>query len=246
MGIQTNEHKNIWNNYLDLFQEKLKKYKIKSFDSNYSAVIMETREHKHLEVVIKNFMYFLNESNSDIKWKLEIFHGNENKEFVYNLVSGIDNVELHHIDYPSTITIDDYSTTLTSSSFWNTITSDNILIFQTDTILLRNGIDKFLEYSYVGAPWIKPKEEKFIGNGGLSFRKKQKMLEIINKHSSELIDNMYNEDIFFCKYLKDNDVPSLELCKEFAVEDIYCKNPLGLHQPKIEPKKLKKILNELL
>ena len=57
---------------------------------------------------------------------------------------------------------------------------------------------------------------------------------------------MYNEDIFFCKHLKDTDVPSLELSKEFAVEDIYYKTPLGLHQPKIEPKKLKKILNELL
>ena len=32
----------------------------------------------------------------------------------------------------------------------------------------------------------------------------------------------------------------------FSVEDIYYENPLGLHQPKIEPNKLKKILNELL
>jgi len=246
MGVQNDIQKQVWDTHIELLEKKLDDYSIKSYDSNYSAVIFETREHPHLETVIKNFMYFLNESNSDIKWKLEIFHGNDNKEFVCNLFNGIDNVKLHHIDYPSTITLNDYSTTLTSSSFWNTINSDNILIFQTDTILLREGIDKFLDYSYVGAPWIKPKEGKFIGNGGLSFRKKQKMLEIINNHSSELIDNMYNEDIFFSKYLKENDVPSLELCKEFAVEDIYYETPLGLHQPKIEPKKLKKILNELL
>lgn len=37
-----------------------------------------------------------------------------------------------------------------------------------------------------------------------------------------------------------------DVAKKFSVEDIYYENPLGLHQPKIEPNKLKKILNELL
>jgi len=246
MAIQTDEQKKIWNNFLLKYDKKLKNYvPVVSDNTNYSAVIMETREHHHLEVVIKNFMYFLNESNSDIKWGLYIFHSDDNKKFVENFTNDWKNVKLKNIG-SNISNQNDYSTILTNSTFWNTIKSDNILIFQPDTILLRNGIDKFLGHSYVGAPWLKPKEGKLIGNGGLSFRKKQKMIEIINSHSTELIDNMYNEDIFFCKYLKENDVPSLELCKEFAVEDIYYKNPLGLHQPKIEPKKLKKILNELL
>ena len=33
--------------------------------------------------------------------------------------------------------------------FWKMITSDNILIFQTDAILIKSGIDEFLDYSYV-------------------------------------------------------------------------------------------------
>ena len=67
MGLQTTEHKTIWNENIELFKEKLNNYKIKSHDTNYSAVIMETRQHPHLETVIKNTMYFLNESDSTKK-----------------------------------------------------------------------------------------------------------------------------------------------------------------------------------
>ena len=151
MGLQTTEHKTIWNENIELFKEKLNNYKIKSHDTNYSAVIMETRQHPHLETVIKNTMYFLNESDSTKKWKLEIFHGNLNKEFCENIVDGIDNVELHHIDYDY-MGLHDYDSVFRTTEFWKTITSDNILIFQADTILLRTGIDEFLDYSYVGAP----------------------------------------------------------------------------------------------
>ena len=35
MGIQTNEHKNIWNTHIELFREKLSDYKIKSYNDIY-------------------------------------------------------------------------------------------------------------------------------------------------------------------------------------------------------------------
>ena len=76
MGLQTTEHKTIWNENIELFKEKLNNYKMADKILPYSAVIMETRQHPHLETVIKNTMYFLNESDSTKKWKLEIFHGN--------------------------------------------------------------------------------------------------------------------------------------------------------------------------
>lgn len=240
MAIQTKEHKEIWNNHMGYFREKLENYKIKSFESNYSAVIMETREHDDLETVIKNVMYFLNESKSKIKWKLEIFHGNLNKEFVENIVDGIDNVELHHIDYDS-MGLYDYDSVFRTIEFWETITSDNILIFQADTVLLRYGIDEFLSYQYVGAPWLKPKEEKMVGNGGLSLRKKDKMIEIIKNFPNE---SYFKEDIYFCKYLNDEDIASIDVAKQFSVEDLYYDNPLGLHQPKIQFKFLKLLMKQ--
>jgi len=237
MAVQTTQHKKIWNNYLTKFKLKLSNYKIKSFESNYSAVIMETREHEDLETVIKNVMYFLNESNSNIKWKLEIFHGNLNKEYVENIVSGVDNVVLHQIDYDS-MGLVEYDSIFRDVSFWERITSENILIFQTDSILLRSGIDEFLEYSYIGAPWLKPKEGKFVGNGGLSFRKKKDMIDTITQFPN---DSYFKEDIYFCKYLESK-VPDIGIAKQFSVEDLEYDNPLGVHQPKVEYGLLEKIL----
>ena len=63
------------------------------------------------------------------------------------------------------------------------------------------------------------------------------MLEITNQFSDEEITM---EDIYFCKYLNNDDISPIEVTKRFSVEDVYYKNPLGLHQPKIEPYKLKK------
>lgn len=239
MGIQTDEHKIIWNTHIDLFKEKLCDYKIKSYEGNYSAVIMETREHPHLETVIKNTMYFLNESDSNKKWKLEIHHGNLNQEFCENIVDGIDNVELHHIDYDY-MGLYDYDAVFRTTDFWKTITSDNILIFQADTILLKSGIDEFLDYSYVGAPWLKPKEGKYVGNGGLSIRNKQKMIDIIETYPN---DSYFKEDIYFIKYLNNEDIAPIEVAQQFAVEDLYYNDPIGLHQPKIEYKDLKILMN---
>ena len=48
------------------------------------TVIIEPRIDEYLETVIKNIIYFLNESDSEVKWGLKIYHGNKNKEFVEN------------------------------------------------------------------------------------------------------------------------------------------------------------------
>jgi len=240
MGIQTNEHKNIWNTHIELFREKLSDYKIKSYDDNYSAVILETREHPHLETVIKNTMYFLNESDSNKKWKLELFHGNLNEEYCKKIVDGIDNVELHHVDYDYMI-VNDYDNLFRTTDFWKMITTDNILIFQTDAILIKSGIDEFLDYSYVGAPWLKPKEEKYVGNGGLSIRNKNRMIDIIETHPN---DSYFKEDIYFIKYLDNKEIAPIEVAQRFAVEDLYYNDPIGLHQPKIQYKYLKTLMKQ--
>lgn len=65
--------------------------------------------------------------------------------------------------------------------------------FQTDSIILsenKEKINSFLQYDYVGAPWT----NQNIGNGGLSLRNKNKMIEII-QHKPTIYNQ--NEDIFF-------------------------------------------------
>jgi hypothetical protein len=237
---QSEDHVLIWNNHIDKLKDIFSDYIPKIYeDSDYQAIIIETRNHSNLETVIKNVMYFLNETNSNIKWSLRMFHGNNNQKFIKELTKKWRGVRLTNL-YCNNFTINDYNDLMLSKNFWEEI-KNNVLIFQTDSILLRDGIDEFLEWEYIGAPWVKPKEGKLVGNGGLSFRKTQKMIDIINKN---VYSDFINEDIYFCKFLED--LPPLSVAKRFSVEDIYYSNPLGIHQPKIDPQKLKELLDKSL
>jgi len=239
MPKQSKEHIELWDKYISLYGEKLKDYTPKIYENtDYQAVIVEPREHKDLETVIKMVMYFLNESDSDIKWGLSIFHGEKNKKMVKKITKKWDNLDLHNLwieDLPGL----EYNQLLKGSKFWKSIDSENILIFQTDSTLLKFGIDQFISYIYIGAPWIRFREGKIVGNGGLSFRKKSKMIEISETHVN---DEITMEDIYFCKYLKDEDLPDIGIAKQFSVEDVEYDDPLGVHQPKVKIELLEKIL----
>ena len=68
------------------------------------------------------------------------------------------------------LTIRDYNRLFTNKSFYDYIPTETFLIFQTDTMIFKehkNLINNFLEYDYVGAPWLACKQ---VGNGGLSLR----------------------------------------------------------------------------
>lgn len=238
MPKQSKENKELWDKYISLFDNRLKHFSPKIYKSDYTAVIVEPRKHPHLEVVLKNVMYFLNESNSDIKWGLKIYHGTENGNYVKNIVENWDNVELESIGVSDLNGIL-YNNLLKTTNFWKSIESNNVLIFQTDSLLLKFGIDEFISYIYIGAPWIRFREGEIVGNGGLSFRKRDKMVEISEIYKDESISM---EDIYFCKYLDHFDIAPYGVAKQFSVEDVQYDDPLGLHQPKIETELLEKIL----
>jgi hypothetical protein len=86
-----------------------------------------------------------------------------------------------------------------------------------------------------GAPW----EKGGVGNGGLSLRKKSKMLELLKYKYIGIDNTTYKkhgkyiaEDLFFNGYLVKNvniHKPSPNKAKEFSVEHIYYENPFGIH-----------------
>ena len=63
-----------------------------------------------------------------------------------------------------------------------------MLIFQTDSLICRDGIDEFDQYDYIGAPWRtddlwcvgKPWLTGVGGNGGFSLRSREKTLACID------------------------------------------------------------------
>lgn len=82
--------------------------------------------------------------------------------------------------------VEEYNKLLTSRFFWDQFYTENILIIQHDSALLRTGIEEFYKWDYVGAPWT---FQQHGGNGGLSFRKKSAMIECIEKIPYNGIDN---------------------------------------------------------
>jgi hypothetical protein len=226
--------------YLTHAGNKLKDYTPNVMsNTNYVAVIFETRKDEYLESIMKNTLYYLNETNSNIKWGLQIFHGTENEDYVKSITKNWGNVKLNNIGL-SSITKLEYSELMKTSQFWKQINGEKVLIFQSDSILLRSGIDEFLEYDYIGAPWRKPKENKMVGNGGLSLRTVSKMIEICDNYKDE---ELMWEDIYFVKYL-DKGLADIEAANKFSMEDVYSPNPLGVHLPikHIETYLLKEVL----
>lgn len=118
-----------------------------------------------------------------------------------------------------------YNELLTNKEFWETCPTENILIIQHDSALLKTGIEEFYQYDYVGAPW---KFQQHGGNGGLSFRKKSAMLKVIENYPYNGIEN---EDVYFCnglKFLEMNLAPR-EVCEKFSCETIFKLGTFGYH-----------------
>lgn len=198
-------------------------------ESKYTAIIIEPRKHKAFQMVINNFLGGL--SN---EWNIIIFHGINNKDFIKDIINNLEEiymsrVKLINLDVEN-LNIMEYNNILTTESFYNYIPTEIFMIFQTDTLVLnKENLNKFLDYDYVGAPWGHiPVANERVGNGGLSIRKKSKMLEIIHNipYSGQ------NEDLYFC-YNPNNALykPSVEEAMQFSVEEMFFDKPFGCHKP---------------
>jgi len=147
--------------------------------SKYTAIIIEPRKHKAMLYVLKNFL-----NNLSNEWDIIIFHGNNNCDYINECLLQIDKKLRHRITKIINLNVENlnattYSKLFMTESFYDNIPTETFLVFQTDSIILKENkdiINIFLAYDYVGAPWIINNK---VGNGGLSLRKKSKMLEII-------------------------------------------------------------------
>ena len=222
----------------------------------FTAIIIEPRQHKALSLVLNNAL-----SNLDKNWIFYIYHGINNEDYIKNIINNelkdyTHKIKLINLNVEN-LSFEDYNKTLYNHSFYDNINTEMFLMFQTDS-LISNKYSKliynFIEYDYVGAPWT----NGMVGNGGLSFRKTNKMKEILNNKSYYYIkynkEELMNEDIYFSNnenvffktdYIKEtndnidknnfinNNVfkPSLEESKFFSVEAIYNEMSFGIHKP---------------
>jgi tetratricopeptide (TPR) repeat protein len=222
-------------------------------NSNYTAVIVENRCHPLLEFAIKNTLLFTpNEVG------LQIFCTPANVDFVQEITKGINGVVIAVLAEFSTLDRDDYSRLLKSPYFWENISGEKILIFQYDTLLTEPLDLSWFEYPYLGAPWRKDDiiEQFFLydsslqkqsfehkrymnrrvqdpckagfGNGGLSIRNKQVMLDICRRYPD---NSNYPEDLYFSYHVYNNaaTIPNIEIAKKFCTESWFSPDSIGLH-----------------
>ena len=195
--------------------------------TKYTAVLIEPRKHKALPFVLNNFF----ENLSD-EWSFVIFHGNKNHEYIMDIMENQLPQYKHRVIQYVNLNIDnfnnliEYSMFVINPFFYSCIPSEIFLMFQTDTMIFKENkllINNFLKYDYVGAPWH---WDECVGNGGLSLRRKSKMLEIINN----VPYHFNNEDIYFCtqKVIPLNR-PSFEEAQYFSIETVFNETSFGIH-----------------
>lgn len=214
------------------------------------AVIIEDRHRPSLIPLILHFSSVLGPS-----WPIIIYTSSENfgafstsAALSRYLRSGLISIRL----LPSTVLFtnsDSVSSFLTKPWLWEKLApAKHILMFQSDSMLCANAarsVEDFFEYDFVGAP-INP--EHGVGmNGGLSLRKRETMLRIVEEWNWEEDKGSRFEDRWFFDRLKDLTareeeeggppegyapikIPSLEVARTFSVETIDFPHPLGVHQ----------------
>ena len=208
------------------------------------AVIVETREHKALPFVLNNVMSVLPED-----WKLQIFHGSNNFDYINEIVQTDDLLQRRDVVFTDlkidSITADDSSLDIMlTEDFWNQVNGETVLYFESDSMLCPNSenkIENFEHFDYIGGYWgnqldMLDNVYSRVMNGGVSIRKKSFMLDIIKNELQPYLENGGNpcEDYFVSDRMRNK--PTVREVLNFCIDNGYMypldnKAPFGLHKP---------------
>lgn len=119
----------------------------------------------------------------------------------------------------------DYNMLMTSDFYWSKLLAyEHVLIFQTDSKILRPGIEEFYEWDYIGSPW---KFQDHGGNGGLSLRTPKVMMKILK---DVFYTGIPYEDVYYSNHLeKYGKLAPRSVCGKFGCETIFKLGTFGYH-----------------
>ena len=196
----------------------------------YTAVIIDSRITDLFNIVLDNFY-----SKLDERWDFIIYTTNNNYDFVKYLIDNcfekeknrttIIKLNINHVSYNI------YSKLLISEYFYKYINTEIFLIFQLDSLLSDiyfKNIYNYMNYDYIGSPFPH-KNKLYVGCGGLSIRKKSKMIEIIKDNIYYLKNKDLPEDLYFCDYHSINKA-SLNEALAFCSGMLFHPASVGMHQ----------------
>jgi len=148
------------------------------------AVIIENRPLMNVIPLIMHFAGVLGED-----WPIIVYTKAENiglfsASAAFQRLVKVGRIEMRTL--PLTVLIDNsesVSLFLTKPWFWESLApAEHVLMFQSDSMLCSNAarsVDDFIEWDFIGAPIAKGKGAGY--NGGLSLRRRSKILEVISK-----------------------------------------------------------------
>lgn len=199
-----------------------------------AAVCIETRPLDKFHETVKAHMKHLP------GFELVIFGSDDNEDF---LSRNISNFIHHKVRFPFFHQFE-YNLTLTNPKFWEILSDyDRVVIFQHDSMILRDGIEEFLKWDYVGSPW---KFQQHGGNGGLSVRNPKLMLSICKDIEWKALHG--NEDVYFSNIMlrEKMKLAPREVCSKFSCETIFQLGTLGYHSidSHLTPRECEQIKNQ--
>jgi hypothetical protein len=231
-----------------------KKFPVIDRESRLKSLIVETRELKHNEFVIKNTIHNLGDN-----WGHIIYCGKDNENQIRSICESIsDEIEIRCLDF--NLDVNSYNNLFLDINFWDEIDCDKVFIYQTDTFICKKFDSKFLEFDYLGAGWASENHLRTLrdslgidfdlkfGNGGLSLRSKWiiekslKDVDFCNRFLSIDGRNKFKmdkipEDVFYSlytyfngKYLEDNSEFSVEFIEGYSDKIDLDKMPFGFHK----------------
>lgn len=207
------------------FQEFWDSYTIPK-QSDKAIVIVERRAHPNLQFCIQNAVYFCR------GYALHIFCSEANLPFVKCILGKqVDNVHIHvafeKIGTPAQGLVE-YNELLKTKEFWSSFPEEHIITLETDSYFRKPLPESIYQYDYVASlwPWLKD----LPGGGGLSYRKRSKMLEICERQKGS--EGAVAQDAYACdgvvalglKY------PSLQESRHYFTECAYSEDAVGTHQ----------------
>lgn len=229
-----------------VFYVYYKFYQIDGFQNitKKAMIIIEPRKHPLLKKVIQNF-----DKHMDPSWDLYVYHGLSYSEYAKESTQTITrrNVVLLPLGTDN-MTATDYNRLFKKKHFWDTVDAENILVFQTDSVLCGKSaqtINDYTSYDYIGCSydnktigqnmfihWM-PQYE-FYGIGGLSFRKKSFMLECI--YQNQNVPDEFPEDMFFsqCVARSPNKPPTAKVLNQFCTQFIFNQKSFGAHKTNVD------------
>jgi hypothetical protein len=249
-------------------QKLIDKIKIDKFkyneNNNKTLLFIDSRKLDHMSSLFRLFLYSV-----DSSWNFTIICTKECVDFYRDICIKLGvQPKIIVLKFPLK-NRSDYNKMLFTKDFWDLIREENILLFQSDSIVFGKFKNDFLKYDYIGS--LIPGFE-LIMNGGTSFRKKSMMLKCIKKYpvskltssfdniyGNMLIDGIIGEDIYFsrCVSKLNENITDKNIAHKFSSEAFHCQSSYG-HQIWMNPflnfelidledyieNKIKKIVNE--